>query len=328
MPEPAGGIPLVTVDALGRLDMMISPVDGSKGTMNLLAYSDEGLAKAPISPRLEMGAYEALWLEKGSSFKSIAERFASDPHALPSDFVSPAQAEACATEVLKSLKDAGVHRFGVRIHHAGDYPQKLRDAKHPIELLYYRGAWELTEMRSVAVVGSREASTEGISRAWRLSTELVKRGFAVVSGLAAGVDTAAHTAALEAGGTTIAVVGTPLGQVYPAQNRELQERIAKDFLVISQVPVIRYSKQGPAHNRFFFPERNITMSALTEATVIVEASDTSGTLTQARAALHQGRKLFILESCFQRTDITWPARYEKQGAIRVKEPEDIWSALG
>jgi len=70
------------------------------------------------------------------------------------------------------------------------------------------------------------------------------------------------------------------------------------------------------------------MSALTEGTIIVEAGDTSGTLTQARAALHQGRKLFILDNCFQRTDITWPARFEAEGAVRVKTPDDIWSALG
>jgi DNA processing protein len=81
-------------------------------------------------------------------------------------------------------------------------------------------------------------------------------------------------------------------------------------------------------NRFFFPERNVTMSALTEATIIVEAGETSGTLTQARAALYQGRKLFILNSCFEREDLTWPARFEAQGAVRVREPDDIWKALG
>lgn len=296
--------------------------------MNLLAYCDDGPAKAPISPMLEMGAYEAMWLEKGASFKSIAEKFAADPQALPSDFVERRVAEQCAAEVMAMLKKANVHRFGVRIHHAGDYPPRLRDARHPIELLYYRGAWELTEKRSVAVVGSRQASPEGQARARRLAKELVSRDFAVVSGLAAGIDRAAHTATLEAGGVTIAVVGTPLGQAYPAQNRELQEQIATDFLLISQVPVLRYSKQGPHQNRLFFPERNVTMSALTDATIIVEAGETSGTLTQARAALHQGRKLFILDSCFHRPDLTWPAHYEKQGAIRVREPDDIWAALG
>src|SRR2546429_3196528 len=115
----------------------------------LRASNRGGPAVAAISPRREMGAYEELWLEKGASFKSIAERFAADPTALPSDFVSPSRADECAAEVMRILKEEGIHRFGVRVNHAGDYPQRLRDARHPIELLYYQGAWELTEARCV-----------------------------------------------------------------------------------------------------------------------------------------------------------------------------------
>jgi DNA processing protein len=293
-----------------------------------LAFADAGPALAPISPQREMGAYEALWLEHGATFKTLAERFAADPSALPSDFVSRALADQCASDVMKRLKGAGVHRFGVRINHAGDYPTKLRVAKHPVELLYYQGAWEFTETRCVAVVGSRGASEEGLRRASRLARELVDRDFTVVSGLANGIDTAAHTAALDRGGRTIAVIGTPLGENYPKENVELQQRIAQDHLLISQVPVLRYAQQDWRQNRLFFPERNVTMSALTEATIIVEAGETSGTLTQATAALAQGRKLFILDSCFQRPEIKWPAKFEAKGAVRVKTPEDIWSALG
>lgn len=282
---------------------------------------------APISPRRELGAYEALWLEQGATFKTLADRFAGDPTALPSDFVSPGVADQCASEVLAKLKAAGVHQFGVRIHHAGDYPTRLRDARYPVELLYYEGAWELSESRSIAVVGSRKASAAGLKRAAQLARELVARDFTVVSGLAEGIDTAAHTAALEFSGRTIAVIGTPLGVYYPRSNRSLQQRIAREHLVISQVPVLRYDRQAVPQNRLFFPERNVTMSALTEATIIVEAGETSGTLTQARAALYQGRKLFILDSCFQRPDITWPARFEAEGAIRVRKAEDIWAAL-
>jgi DNA processing protein len=124
----------------------------------------------------------------------------------------------------------------------------------------------------------------------RLARELASRDFTVVSGFAAGIDTAAHTATLEAGGRTIAVIGTPLGVYYPPENRSLQDKIAHDFLLISQVPVLRYLNQKVPQNKLFFPERNVTMSALTEATIIVEAGETSGTLTQARAALYQGRK--------------------------------------
>jgi DNA processing protein len=301
--------------------------DGRLMNAALLARSDDGPAVAPISPSREMGAYEELWLQQSATFKTIADRFASDPTAMPSDFVSPAVADARATEVLTKLSKAGVSRFGVRIHHAGNYPTRLRDAKYPVELLYFQGTWELSETRSVAVVGSRKPSDDGIARAKKLARELVSQDFTVVSGLAYGIDTAAHTAALEAKGRTIAVIGTPLGVYYPKENAELQKRIATDFLLISQVPVLRYANQAVPHNRLFFPERNITMSAMTEATIIVEAGETSGTLTQARAALHQGRKLFILDSCFQRTDITWPASFEARGAIRVKKMEDIWDAL-
>ncbi len=297
--------------------------------MALLAYSSDGPAlAAPISPRREIGAYEALWLEQGSTFKSLADRFAKDPTALPSDMVSRAAAEACASEVFSIFAKAGVARFGVRINHAGDYPKKLRDARYPVELLYYQGAWEIVEARAVAVVGSRKASPEGVKRAQQIARALVERDFTVVSGLAEGIDTAAHTEALAQNGRTIAVLGTPLSSVYPAANRALQERIANEQLVISQVPVLRYARQAPPQNRLFFPERNVTMSALTEATVIVEAGETSGSLTQARAALHQGRKLFILDSCFQKQNLTWPARFEAEGAIRVYTANDLWAALG
>lgn len=293
-----------------------------------LALSDGEPALSPISPYRELGAYEALWLDKQPTFKTLADRFANDSAALPSAFVATHLAEQCAAEVTRRLKRAGVHQFGVRINHAGDYPLKLRDARHPVELLYYRGAWEITETRCMAVIGSRAASDDGIRRATRLASELVERDFTVVSGLAKGIDAAAHKTAMAMHGRTVAVVGTPLGTCYPKEHADLQEAIARAHLLISQVPVLRYSKQAPQHNRFFFPERNATMSALTEGTIIVEAGETSGTLTQARAALHQGRKLFILDSCFNRTDIRWPARLEAEGAIRVRTSDDIWSALG
>lgn len=295
--------------------------------MNLVAF-DDGPAVQPISPRREMGAYEALWLERGATFKTIADRFKRDPTALPSDFVSPRKADETASLVLRRFKELGVDRFGVRINHAGDYPKKLRDARHPVEMLYYQGAWELVEARSIAIVGSRKATPDGLSRANRLAAEAVENDFTVVSGLAEGVDHMAHQTAIGLNGRTIAVIGTPLGHNYPRPHAALQREIASEYLLISQVPLLRYESQKVPQNRLFFPERNVTMSALTEATVIVEAGETSGTLTQARAALHQNRKLFILDSCFQRSDLTWPARFEKEGAIRVRKSSDIWDVLG
>jgi len=145
-------------------------------------------------------------------------------------------------------------------------------------------------------------------------------------GLAQGIDTAAHTAAIAAGGRTIAVIGTPLHTVYPRENLPLQREIAQSHLLISQVPFYLYTRQNYRKNRFFFLERNKTMSALSAATVIVEASDRSGTLSQAEAALQQGRKLFILNSCFE-CGMEWPDRLLAQGAIRVVDGSEILEHL-
>jgi len=276
-----------------------------------------------IMPARELGAYEALWARQGTSFKTLAEIFRQQPGAVPSDFVSRSEAEQCSRLALGSIREAGVRHFGIRVHGAGEYPPKLRDAEHPVELLYFQGNWDITSTRCVAIVGTRSATADGKRRAAKLARQFVQADFTVVSGLAYGIDTAAHRAALEAGGRTVAVIGTPITTCYPPENAELQRTIADDMLVISQVPIVRYSRQTWHGNRLFFPERNITMSALTEATIIVEASETSGTLIQARHALQQKRKLFILDNCFRNSELTWPAKYLERGAMRVSTFEEI-----
>ena len=279
-----------------------------------------------VSPFTEMGAYEAIWAEEKVSFKTLSERFAAHPSSTPSSFVPPTKREKYAHSVMASFAEAGISRFGVRLNGAAEYPEKLRDAAYPVELLYFVGHWDLAWSPSVAVVGTRQPTNEGLARARKLVKSLVEEDFTVVSGLAAGVDTAAHRAAMDYGGRTIAVLGTPLSESYPLENAELQRAIGEDYLVVSQVPVKRYEMQSFKGNRYFFPERNITMSALTDATVIVEAGETSGTLIQARAALAQGRKLFVLESCFGR-GLRWPERLAAKGAVRVKDYGDIAEQL-
>ncbi|MEO8593052.1 MAG: DNA-processing protein DprA [Candidatus Solibacter sp.] len=282
-----------------------------------------------ISPWREMGAYEALWSDGKAWFKSIADRFAANNTPLPSHFFDLDQQsvpQQYAERADSLFQKGGVKRYGIRLNGAGEYPDKLRDAVHPIELLYYQGYWDLVETRCVAVVGTRKPSPEGEKRAERLARLLAKAGFTVVSGLAEGIDTIAHDTAIANGGPTIAVIGTPLSGVYPRKNAALQAEIARNHLVISQVPVCRYESQDWRINRGFFPERNITMSALTEATIIVEAGETSGTLIQARHALKQKRKLFILDSCFDK-GLKWPHTYADKGAIRVKDFDEIRAHL-
>jgi DNA processing protein len=274
-----------------------------------------------------MGAYEFLWTKSHQTFKRIADLFRGKG-AVPSDFVLPVVAEKFATDATEILRSAKVEHFGVRLNGTGDYPDRLRDAKNPVELLYFQGWWDLVETRCVAVVGTRSPSDAGMTRADRLVRQLVDDGFTIVSGLAAGIDTVAHRTTIDCHGRTIAVLGTPLSKIYPSENSELQMRIARDHLLISQVPIVRYLHQDWRHNRGFFPQRNVTMSALTDATVIVEASDTSGTLMQAKAAIQQNRKLFILAACFDDPALKWPRQYEKLGAIRVTDYRDIQKQLG
>ena len=239
-----------------------------------LSLPSAGLIPDAISPFREMGAYEALWTGGKTTFKSIAELFSKHPDNVPSDFVLESEAAESAAFVVKQFAKSGVTRYGDRIHGAGEYPPKLRDAANPLEFLYCQGKWDLVNSRAVAVVGTRKPSPDGVARTKRLVRSLVKDEFVVVSGLAAGVDRVAHETAIAEKGYTIAVIGTPLSDSYPKENRSLQEKIADKFLVISQVPVKRYESQDYRYNRTFFPERNVTMSALSEATVIVEASDT------------------------------------------------------
>jgi len=306
--------------------MLTNPASGreSVGDDSAADY----FAAAPISALREAAAYESLWLGDGVWFKHVADLFRANPGALPSELVPQSIIDDTLTKLAESIGEERLGELGIRVHGAGEYPAKLRDADHPLEILYYRGNWELVDTPAVAVVGAREPSPEGRANAERIARALVRRNYTVVSGLAKGIDTVAHTVALEAGGRTVAVVGTSIFQSYPKENAALQDRIAKDFLVVSQVPFLRYSRQHYKANSLFFPARNVTMSALTKATIIVEAGNTSGTLVQARAALAQNRTLFILDSCFRNPELTWPRKYEREGAIRVRNVSEIMDVLG
>jgi DNA processing protein len=274
-----------------------------------------------ISPLQEFLAYEALWDRPDSSFRSLALQLHDYPARLISTLIEPEMIDTYKKQLLPVIRD--LPNFGIRVYGDGEFPERLKDARHPINILYYQGDWNLTYSPSVAVVGTRNPTQEGIRRTEYLVKRLTQNKIVIVSGLAKGIDTAAHITAIQNGGFTIAVIGTPLNCYYPLENKELQNKIASDHLLISQVPFSRYLRQTYRENRLFFPERNITMSALTDATIIVEAGETSGTLIQARAALDQGRKLFILENNFLNPALTWPKKYQEKGAIRVKDYDEI-----
>ena len=283
----------------------------------------ENFIERAISPTREMGAYEALWSHDGTWFDSLAEIFfRKHPGSLPSDFIPAGDGAAHAARALAAIRAAGIGDFGVRVHGAGEYPERLRDAEHPPALLYFRGDWDLVHGPGVAIIGTRHPSPEGRRLAAGMASRCAAGGYTVISGLARGIDTVAHTAAMAAAGATIAVLGTPITESYPPENHALQQHIGAGHLLISQVPVVTPARRRARARSRFFPERNATMSALSRATVIVEAGARSGALVQGRHALRQGRPLFILDRCFA-SDLDWPARFLAMGAIRIADDADI-----
>jgi DNA processing protein len=171
------------------------------------------------------------------------------------------------------------------------------------QLVYYAGNPDLLRAPAVSIVGTRDVSSDGWRRASRLAKELVASRVTIVSGLAKGVDTAALSTAIAEGGNTIAVIGTPLDKASPVANAALQEEIYQKHLLISPFA------EGLPIFKSNFPERNRVMAAISDATVIVEASDTSGTLHQASQCTKLGRWLFILKSVAENPNVSWPTRF-------------------
>lgn len=225
--------------------------------------------------------------------------------------------QACETTLTSVLATTG------RAPLARKQASFLTDDNGPSDVrLYYCGDLSVLAHPSVAIVGARAVSEAGMLRARRLSRELALEGVTIVSGLAKGVDTAAHRAALEAGGKTAAVIGTPLSKAYPAENRELQDQIAAHQLLISQFE--EGSRVFPAN----FPKRNRVMAAVSDGTVIIEASDSSGTLHQAAECQRLGRWLFILKSVFDDPSLTWPRLFASYPKTRVVSTSgDVLGAL-
>lgn len=169
--------------------------------------------------------------------------------------------------------------------------------------VYCVGDLDLLDRPRIAIVGARKATAESRRRASQLARDCARAGVVVVSGLAEGIDHAAHMAAIEHGGKTIAVVGTPLDKVYPPRHATLQETIYRDHLLVSAF------EWGQPFVPTNFPERNRIMARLAQATAIIEASDTSGSLHQAAESIHVGHPVFIAGAVLDNPKLTWPRRF-------------------
>ncbi|HEY6873121.1 MAG TPA: DNA-processing protein DprA [Geobacteraceae bacterium] len=215
-----------------------------------------------------------------------------------------------------------VARSGVRIvtFLSGEYPKVLLEIADPPPYLYVRGEIGSGET-AVAVVGSRRASTYGILTTTRLATELAGHGITVVSGMARGVDTAAHRGALAGGGRTVGVLGCGLDVVYPPENRRLFQEMAEKGALVSEFPL------GTLPLAENFPRRNRIISGMARGVLVVEAMENSGSLITAQFALEQGREVFAIPGNINSGASRGANRLIKQGAKLVECVADILEEL-
>jgi DNA processing protein len=225
-----------------------------------------------------------------------------------------AERQRVVEEMLAGAESDGIHLTTVL---DDDYPTNLRTIYNLPPFLFYLGTLQPDDARSVAVVGTRTASPDGINRAERMARLLVEAGVTVLSGLARGIDTVAHRACLDAGGRTIAVLGSGIRRVYPPENAELAKRIADSGAVVSQF----WPDSAPA--TYTFPRRNVVTSGMSQGTVVIEASATSGAKMQARLAIEHGKQVFLLHSLV--TEREWARRYLQRP--RVHEVSDVADIL-
>jgi len=239
----------------------------------------------------------------------------SDESATTLKLLAAARAELddhrqAVEEMLGSVQADGIRLTTVL---DDDYPVNLRTIYNLPPFLFYLRP---DDARSVAVVGTREASPKGLSRAEEIARLLVEAGVTVLSGLARGIDTAAHTACLEAGGRTIAVLGSGIRRIYPTENRELAERITANGAVVSQF----WPDMAPT--TYTFPRRNVVTSGMSQGTVVIEASATSGAKMQARLAIEHGKQVFLLDSLV--TQREWARKYLQRPRVhQVTDVADI-----
>ncbi len=268
------------------------------------------------------GVGDCLYKNLLEGFGSPARVFAASEEALSRvEGISRRALEAILAgppSVAVNAELTRVQQHGCRIipYSHEDYPSLLREISDPPPLLYVMGRLG-GSVPAVSIVGSRKATRYGRDMARRLASDLAGQGIAVVSGLARGIDTAAHEGAVSAGGQTIAVLGSGLSVLYPAENRRLADRIAECGAVVSE-----FSMQEEP-NAYNFPRRNRIISGMCLGTVVIEAAAKSGSLITARLAGEQGREVFAVPGSINSRTSQGPHNLLKQGAKLVASAEDV-----
>ena len=205
---------------------------------------------------------------------------------------------------------------------ADGYPAMLGELRSCPDPLFVLGDPDVLQLPAIAIVGSRNPTSGGRDNAYRFARHLARTGFVIVSGLAEGIDAAAHEGALDADGHTVAVVGHGLDRIYPAANSSLAERILAEGALVSEYPI------GTPPRRANFPQRNRIISGLSLGTLVVEAARRSGSLITARTAGEQGREVFAIPGSIHNPMAKGCHQLIRQGARLVESADDILSELG
>ena len=205
---------------------------------------------------------------------------------------------------------------------SADLPELLQRIPDPPTLLYIVGNAEALHMPALSIVGSRNPTRGGKENAYQFAKHLGQSGFCIVSGLAQGIDTAAHQGALDAGAMTVAILGHGIDRVYPSANRDLAHRISQNGALVTEYPL------GSPPRREHFPQRNRLISGLSLGTLVIEAARHSGSLITARLAGEQGREVFAIPGSIHNPLSRGCHQLIKQGAKLVETAEDIVSELG
>lgn len=222
-----------------------------------------------------------------------------------------------SAEIEAALNWAGNPGHSILTLADADYPASLLEIPDPPALLYVRGNSDLLRSPSLAMVGSRNATPQGMQTAENFAKALASRGLTIVSGLALGIDAAAHRGALAAGGKTVAVIGTGADRLYPARNRELALAIAEHGAIVSEFPL------GTPAIAANFPRRNRIISGLSRGVLVVEAAPESGSLITARLAGEQGREVFAIPGSIHSPVARGCHKLIKQGAKLVETAQDV-----
>jgi len=232
------------------------------------------------------------------------------------------EAHAAVRDVRLIQDSCRKHGIGILTWMDTDYPEQLRHIHDAPLVLYTLGDTELLARDQIGIIGSRKATPAGLDHARRFAAELSARELLVTSGLALGVDGAAHAGALDAGFLTLAVIGCGLDRIYPHQHRRLGERVIAQGLVISEYP------PGTPARAAHFPQRNRIISGLSRGVLVVEAGLRSGSLITARMALEQGREVFAIPGSVHSPVARGCHHLIKQGARLVETVDDILEELG